>query len=116
MGGLAVIYAVLNALATRFTPLPRFAVAAGGRAVTASPDRPYALRAVCNSFWIWPLRGFSHPLPDPPPLRRGGGFKLQTLPKGCLQLSVTQWFRPQVGLARNGRNPTISTLGYGASA
>ena len=32
-----------------------------------------------NSFWIWPLRGFSHPLPDPPPLRRGGGFKLQTL-------------------------------------
>ena len=46
------------------------------------------LGAVCNSFWMRSLRGFSHPLPDPPPLRRGGGFKLQTRPRRCLQLSV----------------------------
>ena len=42
-----------------------------------------SLGAVCNSFWMRSLRGFSHPLPDPPPLRRGGGFKLQTRPRAC---------------------------------
>ena len=85
-----VLYTVANAACLLPPPRPSptgegvvWWATAGGARNGAGLNCKQPLGAVCNSFWMRPLRGFSHPLPDPPPLRRGGGFKLQTRSSTC---------------------------------
>ena len=62
------------------------------------------------------LRGFSHPLPDPPPLRRGGGFKLQTAPRACLQFVLRAVTTRVAAIFRPHPNPSPKGTGTARAA